>query len=455
MQLIEHLRERASHLSYTAERPLRIMEVCGGHTHAIFKFGLDQLLPENVEFIHGPGCPVCVLPMGRIDTCVEIASHPEVIFCTFGDAMRVPGKQGSLLQAKARGADVRIVYSPMDALKLAQENPTRKVVFFGLGFETTMPTTAITLQQAKARDVQNFYFFCQHITLIPTLRSLLEQPDNGIDAFLAPGHVSMVIGTDAYNFIASDFHRPLVVAGFEPLDLLQGVVMLVEQKIAAHSKVENQYRRVVPDAGNLLAQQAIADVFCVNGDSEWRGLGVIESSGVHLTPDYQRFDAEAHFRPAPQQVCDDPRARCGEVLTGKCKPHQCPLFGAHSKVENQYRRVVPDAGNLLAQQAIADVFCVNGDSEWRGLGVIESSGVHLTPDYQRFDAEAHFRPAPQQVCDDPRARCGEVLTGKCKPHQCPLFGNTCNPQTAFGALMVSSEGACAAWYQYRQQESEA
>ena len=161
MQLIEHLRERASHLSYTAERPLRIMEVCGGHTHAIFKFGLDQLLPENVEFIHGPGCPVCVLPMGRIDTCVEIASHPEVIFCTFGDAMRVPGKQGSLLQAKARGADVRIVYSPMDALKLAQENPTRKVVFFGLGFETTMPTTAITLQQAKARDVQNFYFFCQ------------------------------------------------------------------------------------------------------------------------------------------------------------------------------------------------------------------------------------------------------------------------------------------------------
>ncbi len=247
-KLIEHLRERASHLSSTAERPPRIMEVGGGHTHAIFKFGLDQLLPENVEFIHGPGCPVCVLPMGRIDTCVEIASHqevifcllpenvefihgpgcpvcvlpmgridtcveiashPEVIFCTFGDAMRVPGKQGSLLQAKARGADVSIVYSPMDALKLAQENPTRKVVFFGLGFETTMPTTAITLQQAKARDVQNFYFFCQHITLIPTLRSLLEQPDNGIDAFLAPGHVSMVIGTDAYNFIASDFHRPL------------------------------------------------------------------------------------------------------------------------------------------------------------------------------------------------------------------------------------------------------
>lgn len=360
MQLIEHLKSRAQRLSYTAERPLRIMEVCGGHTHAIFKFGLDQLLPDNIEFIHGPGCPVCVLPMGRIDSCIEIASHPEVIFCTFGDAMRVPGKNGSLMLAKSRGADIRIVYSPMDALKLAQQNPTRKVVFFGLGFETTMPATAITLQQALAQQVDNFFFFCQHITLIPTLRSLLDQPDNGIDAFLAPGHVSMVIGTDAYGFIASDYHRPLVVAGFEPVDLLQGVNMLVEQKIASDSQVENQYRRVVPDEGNRLAQAAIADVFAVKGDSEWRGLGLITDSGVQLTEKYHSFDAEAHFKPEPQNVYDDPRARCGDVLTGRCKPHQCPLFG-----------------------------------------------------------------------------------------------NTCNPQSAFGALMVSSEGACAAWYQYRSQESEA
>lgn len=248
----------------------------------------------------------------------------------------------------------------MDALKLAQQHPEREVVFFGLGFETTMPATALTLRQARERGVANFYFFCQHITLLPTLRSLLDQPDNGIDAFLAPGHVSMVIGTDSYGFIASDYHRPLVVAGFEPLDLLQGAVMLVEQTIARHSDVENQYRRVVPDAGNPLAQSAIAEVFCLSGDSEWRGLGVINDSGVHLTAAYQRFDAEAHFRPAPQRVCDDPRARCGEVLTGRCKPHQCPLFG-----------------------------------------------------------------------------------------------NTCNPQSAFGALMVSSEGACAAWYQYRSQEIEA
>ncbi|WP_194208178.1 hydrogenase formation protein HypD [Superficieibacter sp. 1612_C1] len=359
MRLIAHLRVRAAHLDYTAARPLRIMEVCGGHTHAIFKFGIDQLLPENIEFIHGPGCPVCVLPMGRIDSCIEIASRPEVIFCTFGDAMRVPGKNGSLMQAKARGADVRIIYSPMDALRLAQENPARKVVFFGLGFETTMPATAITLQQALARNVENFFFFCQHITLIPTLRSLLDQPDNGIDAFLAPGHVSMVIGTEAYGFIAERYQRPLVVAGFEPLDLLQGVSMLVEQKIAA-----------------------------------------------------------------------------------------CSL------VENQYRRVVPDAGNKRAQEAIAEVFTVKGESEWRGLGLIADSGVQLTAPYQRFDAEAHFRPAPQKTSDDPRARCGDVLTGRCKPHQCPLFGNTCNPQSAFGALMVSSEGACAAWYQYRSQECE-
>lgn len=235
MQLVAHLQQRARLLPHTAARPLRIMEVCGGHTHAIFKFGLDQLLPENIEFIHGPGCPVCVLPMGRIDACIEIASRPGVIFCTFGDAMRVPGKNGSLLQAKARGADVRIVYSPMDALRLAQQNPQREVVFFGLGFETTMPATALTLRQARERNVDNFYFFCQHITLLPTLRSLLDQPENGIDAFLAPGHVSMVIGTEAYGFIASDYHRPLVVAGFEPLDLLQGAVMLVEQTIAQRS----------------------------------------------------------------------------------------------------------------------------------------------------------------------------------------------------------------------------
>ncbi len=329
MQLVAHLQQRARLLPHTAARPLRIMEVCGGHTHAIFKFGLDQLLPENIEFIHGPGCPVCVLPMGRIDACIEIASRPGVIFCTFGDAMRVPGKNGSLLQAKARGADVRIVYSPMDALRLAQQNPQREVVFFWSWFRNHHARYRPDPASARERNVDNFYFFCQHITLLPTLRSLLDQPENGIDAFLAPGHVSMVIGTEAYGFIASDYHRPLVVAGFEPLDLLQGAVMLVEQTIAQRSDVENQYRRVVPDEGNPLAQAAMADVFRLDGDSEWRGLGVISDSGVQLTPAYQRFDAEAHFRPAPQRVCDDPRARCGEVLTGRCKTAPVPALRQH------------------------------------------------------------------------------------------------------------------------------
>lgn len=360
MERVGVLHRRSALLDHSAESPLRIMEVCGGHTHAIFKFGLDQLMPENIEFIHGPGCPVCVLPMGRIDSCIEIAHHPQVIFCTFGDAMRVPGKNGSLMQAKTRGADIRVIYSPMDALDLARLNPARKVVLFGLGFETTMPATAVTLQQAKSQGIGNFYFFCQHITLFPTLHRLLSQPDNRIGAFLAPGHVSMVTGIDAYHLIASGYQRPLVVAGFEPLDLLQGVLMLVEQKI--------------------------------------------------------------------RQVC---------------------------VVENQYRRVVPDEGNRLAQKMISEVFTVRGDAEWRGLGVIQDSGVRLVEAYRQFDAEDHFQLRPQSVDDGPTARCGDVLTGRCKPQQCPLFGRGCDPQTALGALMVSSEGACAAWYQYRSQECEA
>ncbi|CNE57094.1 hydrogenase isoenzymes formation protein [Yersinia rohdei] len=334
--------------------PLQIMEVCGGHTHAIFKFGLDQLLPGGLEFVHGPGCPVCVLPMGRIDSCLEIAAHPEVIFCTYGDAMRVPGRQGSMLDAKRRGADIRVVYSPLDALTLAQQNPRREVVFFGLGFETTMPASALTLQQAKRLGLTNFSVFCQHITIIPTLRSLLEQPDVRIDGFIAPGHVSMVIGTTPYGFICDQFHKPLVVTGFEPLDILQGLVMLLEQKVS-----------------------------------------------------------------------------------GRCV------------VENQYRRIVPDSGNLLAQHALAEVFTPKASSEWRGLGEIADSGVQLSPAYQQFDAERRFSPQQHRVADDPLSRCGDVLTGRCKPDQCPLFGSECTPENAFGALMVSSEGACAAYYQYR------
>lgn len=330
---IEHLLPQ---LPDQSRLPLQIMEVCGGHTHAIFKFGLDQLLPEGLEFVHGPGCPVCVLPMGRIDNCLEIAAHPEVIFCTYGDAMRVPGRNGSMLDAKRRGADIRVVYSPLDALTLAQRNPTREVVFFGLGFETTMPASALTLQQAKRLGLTNFSLFCQHITIIPTLRSLLQQPDVRIDGFLAPGHVSMVIGTAPYDFICDQFNKPLVVTGFEPLDILQGLVMLLEQMVSGRCAVENQYRRIVPDSGNLLAQQALAEVFTAKASSEWRGLGEIADSGVQLSPAYQAFDAELRFNPQQQRVADDPRSRCGDVLTGRCKPDQCPLFGGECTPENAF-----------------------------------------------------------------------------------------------------------------------
>ncbi|HDZ9832084.1 TPA: hydrogenase formation protein HypD [Yersinia enterocolitica] len=334
--LLQRIENLLPQLADQQRLPLQIMEVCGGHTHAIFKFGLDQLLPDGLEFVHGPGCPVCVLPMGRIDSCLEIAAHPQVIFCTYGDAMRVPGRNGSMLDAKRRGADIRVVYSPLDALTLAQRHPDREVVFFGLGFETTMPATALTLQQAKRLGLTNFTVFCQHITIIPTLRSLLQQPDVRIDGFLAPGHVSMVIGTTPYDFICSQFNKSLVVTGFEPLDILQGLVMLLEQMVSGRCAVENQYRRIVPDSGNLLAQQALTEVFATKERSEWRGLGEIADSGVQLSPAYQAFDAERRFTPQQQRVADDPRSRCGDVLTGRCKPDQCPLFGGECTPDNAF-----------------------------------------------------------------------------------------------------------------------
>ncbi|MDU8923716.1 hydrogenase formation protein HypD [Pasteurellaceae bacterium LIM206] len=355
--LVLRLRELMAKLpQYSARNPLYLMEVCGGHTHTIFKFGLDSLLPPGIEFIHGPGCPVCVLPMGRIDVCIDIAEKPDVIFCTFGDAMRVKGRKGSLLEAKARGCDVRIVYSPLDALNIAGHNPDKKVVFFSLGFETTMPSAAVTLQQAKLQQTENFFVVCQNITIIPTLRSLLSQRQIKIDGFIAPGHVSMVIGSEPYRELCLQYHKPFVITGFEPLDILQSIVMLAEQ-----------------------------------------------------------------------------------FVDGRCE------------VENQYKRIVHEHGNILAQNAMRQVFRLKARSEWRGLGEIDESGVELTPAYRQFDAEIHFNSQPQQVADDPNSRCGDVLTGKCKPSDCPLFGTDCNPDNAYGALMVSSEGACAAYYQYRRE----
>jgi hydrogenase expression/formation protein HypD len=334
-----------------------VMEVCGGHTHTIFRYGIQQMLPDEVEFVHGPGCPVCVLPMGRVDDCVALAERPEVIFTTFGDAMRVPGSRKSLLKAKAEGADVRMVYSPLDALALARKHPDREVIFFGLGFETTMPSTAMTLIQARKERVGNFSLFCNHITIIPTIKAILDSPDLRLDAFVGPGHVSMVIGTRPYDFIARDYGRPITVAGFEPLDLLQSTWMVLKQ---------------------------LAD--------------------------------------------------------GRCE------------VENQYGRVVPPDGNPRALAAIHEVFEPREFFEWRGLGSIDHSGVRIRDAYAAFDAERKFAVPNISIADPRDCQCGEVLTGAIKPQQCKVFGTACTPETPIGSLMVSTEGACAAYYSYGRRE---
>ncbi len=333
--------------------PLQLMEFCGGHTHTIFRFGLAQLLPDWVELVHGPGCPVCVLPMGRVDDCIALAERPEVILTSFGDALRVPGSRGSLLAAKARGADVRIVYSPLDALTLARRNPTRQVVFFALGFETTMPSTALTVLSAEQDGVDNFSVFCNHITTLPTIKAILDSPDMSIDGFLAPGHVSMVIGARPFDFVAERYKKPIVVTGFEPLDILQSIWMLLEQ-----------------------------------------------------------------------------------------------LAGGRALVENQYARAVQAAGNTPALEAIAKVFQLREFFEWRGLGSIDHSGIKLRDGYARFDAERRFSVRHVKIADPKACQCGEVLKGVLRPWECKVFGGACTPETPLGALMVSSEGACAAYYKF-------
>jgi hydrogenase expression/formation protein HypD len=351
--LVTEIERVLARIPLARQRPLKIMEVCGGHTHSIFRYGIEGLLPESLELVHGPGCPVCVLPMGRVDDCIAIASHPGVIFTTFGDAMRVPGSRRSLLQARADGLDVRMVYSPMDALALARASPDRQVVFFGLGFETTMPSTALTIRAAAADGVDNFSVFCNHITIVPTLKAILDSPGLHLDGFLGPGHVSAVIGTAPFEFVARHYRRPLVVAGFEPLDVLQSLWMTLRQIEQGRAEVENQYARVVAAGGNRAALEAVTAVYELREFFEWRGLGSIDHSGVRIREAFQAFDAEVKF-------------------------------------------AVPNA----------------------------------------------------RIADPKACQCGEVLKGVLRPHECKLFGTACTPETPVGALMVSSEGACAAAYQY-------
>jgi hydrogenase expression/formation protein HypD len=325
--IVEKIRDLGAQLTQNRPGPIKIMEVCGGHTHAIFKYGLEDLLPASVEMVHGPGCPVCIMPRGRLDDAIAIAQHPEVIFTTFGDAMRVPGSRLSLLQAKAEGADIRMVYSPLDALTLAKANPDRQVVFFAIGFETTAPSTALTVLQAQKEGIENFSLFSNHVLVVPALEALLANPDLQLDGFVGPGHVSMVIGTQPYQLIADRYHKPVVVSGFEPLDLLQSIWMVLQQLAKGRCVVENQYSRLAQPAGNSVALQAMTDVFEVREAFEWRGLGDIPHSGLRMRPALAQFDAEQKFVLPGRQVADHRACACGDILKGVKKPWDCKVFG--------------------------------------------------------------------------------------------------------------------------------
>jgi hydrogenase expression/formation protein HypD len=312
----------------------RFMEVCGGHTFSIFRFGLQNLLPENIELVHGPGCPVCVLPMGRMDDGLSIARHPDVIFTAFGDVMRVPGQEGTPLELRARGFDIRMIYSPLDALKIAIDHPEQQVVLFAIGFETTAPSTALTLIRARDLNLSNFSVFSNHVLILPAIRAILDSPDMHIDGLIGPGHVSAVIGARPYEFIAKNYGKPVVISGFEPLDLLQSILMLVKQMREGRSEVENQYNRVVPWEGNIPALRAMNEVFEVRPFFEWRGLGIISESALKLRPEFAQWDAEVRFQVKGVSIADPKATKCGDVLKGVLKPHQCKFFGKECTPEH-------------------------------------------------------------------------------------------------------------------------
>lgn len=304
-----------------------IMEVCGGHTHSIYRHGLRDVLPANVELVHGPGCPVCVLPTGRVDDGLAIAAHDDVILACFGDMMRVPGTKGTPLELKARGADIRMVYSPLDALRIAEQNPGRRVCFFAIGFETTAPSTALTILRAQALGVTNFSVFCNHVAVFPAMRALLDAPDMRLDGFVGPGHVSTITGCEPYEFVASEYGKPVVVSGFEPIDIMESILMIVRQLNAGEAKIENQYKRIVPWEGNPPALRAMEQVFEVRPHFEWRGLGTIPKSALRIKDAFAAFDAEVIFETPGVRVADPQGAQCGDVLKGALSPEKCRLFG--------------------------------------------------------------------------------------------------------------------------------
>jgi hydrogenase expression/formation protein HypD len=347
-------RRYANLVSRVTTKPWTIMEVCGGQTHSIVKFGVDELLPKEITLVHGPGCPVCVTPLELIDKAIEIASRPEVIFCSFGDMLRVPGSEKDLLSVKAGGGDVRIVYSPLDALKIAQETPNKQVVFFAVGFETTAPANAMAVYQAQQQGIKNFSLLVSHVLVPPAMEAILSSPHNLVRGFLAAGHVCTVMGFTEYEPIAQKYRVPIVVTGFEPLDILQGVYLCIKQLEEGRAEVENQYTRAVRRRGNEPAQQIIREVFQV----------------IHR--------------------------------------------------------------------------------KWRGVGEIPQSGLGLREKYMEHDAELRFGVAGHTVEESSECISGLILQGLKKPHECPAFGTRCTPEHPFGATMVSSEGACAAYYRYRR-----
>ena len=318
-KLVEEIRR-------TVTRPWVLMEVCGGQTHSIVKYGLDYLLPPEIELVHGPGCPVCVTPLEMIDRAHAIARRPDVIFCSFGDMLRVPGSEGDLFQLKATGANVRIVYSPMDCLKIARANPDRQVVFFAIGFETTAPANAMSVMQAKAMGLRNFSLLVSHVMVPPSMTAILQSPLNRVQGFLGPGHVCAIMGWREYEPIAARYRVPIVITGFEPVDLLEGILMTVRQLEEGRARVENQYARAVSREGNVPARRTIARVFDV-ADRSWRGIGIIPKSGYKLSHAFRDHDADRIFQVASIRTREPEVCISGQVLRGLKKPVDCPAFG--------------------------------------------------------------------------------------------------------------------------------
>jgi hydrogenase expression/formation protein HypD len=353
-----------------SDRDYKIMEFCGGHTHAIFRYGVQELMPKNVSFIHGPGCPVCVLPINRIEQALELAERHGVILCSYGDMMRVPaGKKRSLLSAKAQGADIEMVYSTIDALNIARQNPDRQVVFFAIGFETTTPPSAVALRQAKAEGLNNFSLFCNHVLTPAAIQHILQSPEVreygtvSIDGFLGPSHVSAIIGARPYEYFAEEFQKPVVITGFEPLDVMQAVLMLVRQINKGSHDVENQYIRVVTPEGNQKAQKLVSEVFELRRMFEWRGLGQVPYSALKIRNEFAELDAEKRFELTSNSTRDVKGCECPAILRGVKKPTDCKLFGTVCTPENPQGSCMVSSEGACAAYWSYGRFRLQGDAE--------------------------------------------------------------------------------------------